>query len=186
MTTLDKTYKRIVSQIVSLIAAAVIILTLFALYTNLRVGKASASYSVMSRQDVNHLLSQLTTDFHQSGDKNMAIILLDAQESSVTFVVCDQQKITSDTIQYFIGDLTQLSHTPNPMDKILWRKVNSLPPEPFNIGLVNFHCFYADSKYVAVQTRDDVQYIEFTIETEPSFPASGKYERVAYQLNVHI
>ena len=55
-----------------------------------------------------------------------------ADTSNLKFLVdLDKDPITViDTVQYFLGDTTDLARTPNPHDRLLYRRVNGGPAEP--------------------------------------------------------
>lgn len=49
-----------------------------------------------------------------------------------------------DTMHYYIGSVSELSGTPNPRDKILYRVVNSATPKGANLGVTSFNIVYYD------------------------------------------
>ena len=50
-----------------------------------------------------------------------------------------------DTIYYYLGSLSELSYTPNPRDRILYRKVNSNTAYPISYGITDFSFVYFDA-----------------------------------------
>jgi len=55
-----------------------------------------------------------------------------------------------DTIRYYLGPASEASGTPNPNDRILYRKVNGRPPVGANLGVTHFKVrFFRDSLTVS-------------------------------------
>lgn len=50
-----------------------------------------------------------------------------------------------DTMHYFVGDTTELTVTPNPFDKLLYRVVNSNTTAGSNLGITQFKLTYYDA-----------------------------------------
>jgi hypothetical protein len=50
-----------------------------------------------------------------------------------------------DIIYYYLGPKSELSMTPNPNDRILYRVVNNAPPKGANLGITNFNLLYFSS-----------------------------------------
>lgn len=50
-----------------------------------------------------------------------------------------------DTVYYYLGPVGQLSETPNPRDRMLYRVINSNKPKGSNLGIVEFKLTYFNS-----------------------------------------
>ncbi|HVO74331.1 MAG TPA: hypothetical protein VMT35_09940 [Ignavibacteriaceae bacterium] len=50
-----------------------------------------------------------------------------------------------DTLFYRLGPVTELSSTPNPRDRYLYRSINSEIPKKINLGVTKFHLVYYDA-----------------------------------------
>jgi hypothetical protein len=50
-----------------------------------------------------------------------------------------------DSIRYYLGQKSELSTTPNPNDRMLYRVVNNETPKGSNMGVTNFKLVYYDS-----------------------------------------
>ncbi len=50
-----------------------------------------------------------------------------------------------DELRYYLGDTLELSNTPNPNDRLLYRVVNSETPKGSNLGVTNFKLTYFDA-----------------------------------------
>jgi type II secretory pathway component PulJ len=82
--------------------------------------------------------------------------ILQADSTSITYQT-DLPIITSplsdlqygdgviDTVHYYIGPTSELSSTPNPRDRILYRVVNHDTPKGSDLGITRFHLTYYDA-----------------------------------------
>ncbi|MGE5809865.1 MAG: hypothetical protein ACM339_00060 [Ignavibacteria bacterium] len=50
-----------------------------------------------------------------------------------------------DTLFYRLGPVTELSSTPNPRDRYLYRLISSEEPKKINLGVTKFHLIYYDA-----------------------------------------
>jgi hypothetical protein len=50
-----------------------------------------------------------------------------------------------DTLKYYLGPTTELTATPNPNDRLLYRVVNSETPKGSNLGITQFKLTYFDA-----------------------------------------
>ncbi len=103
-------------------------------------------------------------DYTKIPDPTKSIVQADS--NSITFLT---DIITSagtygdgivDTIKYFVSDKSQLSATPNPNDRLLYRRVNNETLRGSNLGVTQFKLTFFDAN-------------EDTIKTMPSSPPLG-------------
>jgi hypothetical protein len=113
-------------------------------------------------------------DYTKIPDPTKSIIHADS--NSITFLT---DIITSpgtygdgivDTIKYFISDKSLLSATPNPNDRLLYRRVNSEALRGSNLGVTQFKLTFFDAN-------------EDTIKSMPSSPPLGI---VSMQIDIAI
>ena len=71
--------------------------------------------------------------------------ILAADTSSITFLTDVEPDGIVDTMHYYLGSLSELAHTPNPRDRMLYRVVNSETPIGTNLGITNFKIVYYSS-----------------------------------------
>jgi hypothetical protein len=50
-----------------------------------------------------------------------------------------------DTVKYYLGTTSELSMTPNPRDRMLYRVINNAAPKGSNLGVVEFRLTYFNS-----------------------------------------
>lgn len=81
-------------------------------------------------------------DWTKIPDPSKAIIV--AQPDSISFLTDVNSDGQVDTLHYFLGPLTELSHTENPRDRMLYRVTNSKIPRGSNMGITEFELVYFD------------------------------------------
>jgi type II secretory pathway component PulJ len=75
-------------------------------------------------------------------DPTKSIIFADT--SSITFLTDIYSDGIVDTIRYYLGPVGELSGTPNPRDRLLYRVVNDEIPGSANLGITKFYMRYYD------------------------------------------
>lgn len=71
--------------------------------------------------------------------------VLNASLNSIRFLTDENNDGIIDTIYYYLGSAQELTQTPNPNDKILYRVVNNSTPMGANLGVTQFDLFYYDA-----------------------------------------
>lgn len=72
--------------------------------------------------------------------------ILSADSTSIKFlsdVAPEDGKV--DTVKYYLGPASELSMTPNPRDRMLYRVINGATPRGANLGVVEFRLTYFNS-----------------------------------------
>jgi len=77
-----------------------------------------------------------------------------------------------DSIYYYLGPTSELSMTPNPRDRFLYRKVNVVPAKGANLGITSFKLKYYDASGnqiptpVSAPNLQRIQTIQITLSVE--------------------
>lgn len=118
----------------------------------------------------------LEHDFRRIGYcKNYSLIpktnvITSATDSSISFLtdVNDAGKV--DTLKYYIGPTSELSTTPNPRDRFLYRVVNNEIPVGVNLGVTQFRLVYfdvyGDTLYTPISDLTLISSMEINIAVE--------------------
>jgi len=67
-----------------------------------------------------------------------------ADTSDITFYSDLNSDGMVDTVRYYLGPVSELSGTPNPRDRMLYRVVNNEPPRSSNLGITRFYLRFFD------------------------------------------
>lgn len=106
-------------------------------------------------------------DYTQIPDPSASILA--AAQDSISFLTDLDYNGQLDTVSYFLGDTTELSMTPNPRDKMLYRVQNSEQPKSANLGITEFFIIYFDA-----------------LGDQISFPISSPGEINTMQINIKV
>ena len=82
-------------------------------------------------------------DWDKIPDPSKSIIA--ASLNSIEFLTDENNDGNIDTINYYLGSTQELTNTPNPNDKILYRVVNNSQPIGANLGVTQFDLYYYDA-----------------------------------------
>jgi hypothetical protein len=116
-------------------------------------------------------------------DQSKAIIA--AGPSSLSFQTDVDNDGIVDTLSYYLGSVADLSVTPNPRDRMLYRKLNGYGALPMNIGLTCFtiHYFDINNDSIATPVADPsaIHQVEIDVRLESTRPYNETYSYVAWR-----
>ena len=104
------------------------------------------------QQNLTTIAQILETDFRKVGfcadynkfpDPSKAIIYGD--ESRITFLADLDFDTNMDSIRYYLGPTSELTVTPNPRDRLLYRVVNNEPAITSKLGVTQFRLVFFDA-----------------------------------------
>ena len=104
------------------------------------------------QQNLTTIAQILETDFRKVGfcadynkfpDPSKAIVYGD--ESRITFLADLDFDTNMDSIRYYLGPTSELTVTPNPRDRLLYRVVNNEPAITSNLGVTQFRLVFFDA-----------------------------------------
>jgi hypothetical protein len=105
------------------------------------------------------LVYQLERDFKRIGYttnseliQSTADAITQANDTSITIVGDYVDDGTVQAVKYYVGPVSELLSTPNPRDRILYRKVGSATPLKINFNVTYFHFDYYDSFDAAISS----------------------------------
>lgn len=89
-----------------------------------------------------------------------------------------------DSLTYYVGPASELSATPNPNDKLLYRVENDNTPIGVNLGVTIFNIQYYDALRNVLSTPvadpREIQYLQITIQTEHPIKWTKYYNTATY------
>lgn len=90
-----------------------------------------------------------------------------------------------DTLRYYLGDTSELSHTPNPNDRILYRRVNNETPLGANLGVTKFDFKFFDTFGAEIPfpitEPGEIQTMQIDLAIEDVYAYDNKYRRVFWR-----
>ena len=105
--------------------------------------------------------------------------ILQADTSSITFLGDYNRNGIMDTIKYWLGPTSDLPKTPNPIDRILYRKVNHETPYTLDYGVTRFKLAYFNQDMHTVSFLPAIKVVEIKIEVQSQYPLYNDNQEVA-------
>ena len=141
------------STLFDIIGSAMVagLLLLTALRLNAQANETTLVYngSVRLQQNMVVLVEWIEEDFRRIGYcKDYTKILFPSQSirkadsSDITFWTDVNSTGNLDSIRWYIGPTSEMSSTPNPRDRKIYRKINNATPEGWNLGVTQFRLNY--------------------------------------------
>ncbi len=84
-----------------------------------------------------------------------------------------------DTIKYWLGPTSELVRTPNPNDRILYRKINHETPYPFRLWVTRFRLGILDQDMNKVTLLPAIKIVEIKLEVQTQEPLFNENNEVA-------
>jgi len=101
---------------------------------------------------------------------NPLLYIISADSNRIKFRTDVDSDGIVDSLTYYTGTTSELSMTPNPRDKFLYRVENNETPKGSNLGITQFHMVYYDALgnklSYPVTSPDLIQMIEINIRVE--------------------
>ncbi|MFZ0389782.1 MAG: hypothetical protein WAN36_04935 [Calditrichia bacterium] len=80
-------------------------------------------------------------------------VIKQADSTHISYLGDIDRDGTADTLEFYVGPYSELSHTQNPNDRFLYRKINSSPSAGFMMGVVTeFKFDYLDQDGILLDT----------------------------------
>lgn len=115
--------------------------------------------------DLSGAVDVIELDFLKIGyNVGVTPFFLAVDTSSITFLSDVDNNAVFDTVRYYIGNTSELSQTPNPRDRVLYRRINASQPYTVSAGVTRFYLKYYDS--AGKQTSDLFLIVSVNVELE--------------------
>jgi hypothetical protein len=180
-------YSTILDVLGSIIVGGLILLILF----RLNASATSNLYDNNSEANVQSAMtstaSVLEYDFRKIGYckdwtkiPDPTKVILYADTSSIKFLTDVNNDGIVDTLYYYLGSTSELSNTPNPRDRLLYRVVNSATPRSSNVGITKFYLTYFDTfgnqiTSMPVSPTSKIQKMQIDMQVENPEPIDSTY-----------
>jgi len=167
------------------IIGGLVLLNLLKLNENVYQADNATGHDVNLQVEVVNVATIIDGDFNKIGYcANPANITNDskvifADSSSIKIVYDVDLNGFYDTVFYYVSGIDELSSTPNPRDRILYRKVNNNLPFIISNNITEFKFVYLDALYDSISTPlaspSLATYIKISFRVEDPFAFDEKY-----------
>jgi hypothetical protein len=117
-------------------------------------------------------------DWSQIPDPSKSILV--ANQNSIQFLTDENNDGNIDTISYYLGTTEELSNTPNPNDRMLYRVLNDNQPQGANLGVTQFDLFYYDAMgnklSFPISVPSEIYTMQINIKVEDVYGYDRKYD----------
>lgn len=104
---------------------------------------------------------------------------------SIRFLADVDNDGTFDTLHYFTSDTSALPNTPNPRDRILYRKLNSNPPFVVANNITEFNLKYLDTfsneQSIPIDLTKIVNYVRIAFKVEDPYAYNEEYSEALWR-----
>ncbi|MCX7874855.1 MAG: hypothetical protein N2321_01670 [Melioribacteraceae bacterium] len=176
----------------STIAGGMLLMILFRLNDAAVQNSYNYTADLIVQQNLVEVITLLEYDFKKIGyckdwtkiaDPSKAIIFADS--TNIRFLTDVDNDGNVDTMRYYVGPTSQLSGTPNPRDRMLFRVVNSATPASANLGITQFNLRYFNALQqqmsFPITNFSQIQTIQLNIMVESSYSYANDYSKVFWR-----
>ena len=142
----------IIDLLGSTIVGGILLLTLFKINGTAVENNYTGNGELIAQQNLATIVQILETDFRRIGycddwrkipDPTQSILQVDSSMIKYLTDVDDDGNV--DTVLYYLGGTNELTSTPNPRDRYLYRIINSESPVEVNLGVTQFKMNFFDA-----------------------------------------
>ncbi|HTP79780.1 MAG TPA: hypothetical protein VMM57_05190 [Bacteroidota bacterium] len=147
------------------------------------------------QMNITTLISLLETDFRRIGycrdwtkipDPSQAVRIADTSRLRYWTDVNNAGHL--DSITYYVGPPSELSSTPNPYDRYLYRQVNTNTALQMNLGVTQFNFIFKDALddtiHFPITNPANVYYMQLTVQVQSAVPYAQEYMNDPSQYDV--
>ena len=193
------------STLIDMIGSFVIagVLLIIGMQMNAQANEATLVYNgnAILQSNLTALVDMLETDFRKIGycadwtkipDPSASLLLADSNRIKFLTDIPTKSKPFGDgildTVYYYTGPTSELSRTPNPYDRYLYRKVNSQTAYSMNFGLTQFSFIFfntaGDTLPFPVTNPATVYYMQVSVTIQSAAPYKQQYMNDPSQYDV--
>ncbi len=161
----------IVDIVGSLFISGVVMLAVIALNNGMTASAGRMTHDLVVQENTVELSRVTNYDFTKIGfgvSGDSAIIAADS--ASITFLADIDDDGNEDSVQYYMGSTDELTSTPNPNDRMLYRVINGETPLSSNLGVTGFDLTYYDASGAETSVLRDIRTIRVSMDVESPYP----------------
>ncbi len=179
-------YSTILDILASIVMGGILLTTVLRLSDSAAEKTYNYSGELSLQQNLATIAQVIEYDFRKMGycanwqnfpDPTKAIAQADS--SSIKFYTDINNDGNIDSIRYYLGPTSELSNTPNPRDRLLYRVVNTNTPTEVNLGITQFYLIYfdalGDTVSLPITNPGIISSYEINIRVESVYAYDEKY-----------
>ncbi len=177
------------NTILDLVGATIIAGIVFMLLINLNTTSMSTKFSsdsgLILHQNAETLAEIIENDLRKVGYKYNGTAITVAQPKMLTYYADIDLNGTIDQVTLSLGDSTEVTNTPNPHDKILYRKINGVTFKGPSLNLTDLRFTYKNSLGKITSFLDSIKYIKTEIWLQTPEKVDLNYVPTYWEITIH-
>ncbi|GJQ32443.1 MAG: hypothetical protein HBSAPP04_12820 [Ignavibacteriaceae bacterium] len=158
------------------VISAFVTLMLMNVNNNLSVTASEQYMNTNTQQNMVALSDMLHFDLKNTGYRvTDSIKIVRAESERITVRGDFDNNGVVDSVKYYLGQTSELSNTPNPNDKPLYRVLNAATPVASNWGVTSMKFSYYDSLGNETTYRSKIRSFKIKLQIMSAFQYDGKY-----------
>ncbi len=159
------------------IIGGMVLLILITIMLNLQQTSREIVMENMVQTTVADVAAGIESDFIKIGYRvpRTTTAILDWSSSSIAFLSDIDNNGTIDTVRYYLGNASELSRTPNPSDRPLYRLVNGQALKGSSFGCTDFQLAYYDGAGQTATAANQIRAIGLRIAVQGTAPVGDTY-----------
>jgi len=136
----------------STVIGGILMMNLFQINSSAVENSYTGNGELIAQQNLATIVQVLEHDFRRIGycaDWEKIPVptesILEADSNRIKFLTDVDSDGNVDSLLYYLGPTSELSQTPNPRDRFLYRVVNNETPVGVNLGVTHFHMIFYDA-----------------------------------------
>jgi hypothetical protein len=182
----------LIDIITAAVIGAAIILMIIGLNFYIESSSRDIINSSIAQSNVTNVGSILQFDFYKIGYRVSSNKIGLADSTRILYYSDFDDNSVVDSIYYYLGPTSELTSTPNPNDRLLYRVQNNETPRSSNAGVVDFKLTYYDStgtklaysSLTSQAIRNSIRSIEVYLKIEASSSVEGTYAGIEWKKNI--
>ena len=164
-----------IALIGSIVIGSLLLLRVSMFQTDFKQHMYRQTFDLIVQDRAMSLIEMIDADFKDVGFGTTPPAFAHADSDSVVYYVDLGEDGITDSVSYFVSGMVGGLGTPNPRDKILYRRVNNGQPLAVGLGVTDFKLKYFNDIGNETNVLADIKTIEVTLELESTAPIDGKY-----------
>jgi hypothetical protein len=129
----------------SIVIFGILMLTLFRIFDSATANTYKGSGDLVAQQNLSSIIQVLEHDLRKIGYCADWKAILLADSAKIKFLTDVDEDGNLDSLFYYLGPTSELTNTPNPRDRFLYRVTNNESPVGVNLGVIQFKLTYINS-----------------------------------------
>ena len=177
------------NTLLDIVGSTIIAGIVFLLLVNLNTASTSAKFSsdtgLVLQQNAETLAQILDNDLRKIGYKYNGTAIIKAEPKLISYYADIDTNGVMDKVTLTIGDSTEVTSTPNPHDKILYRTVDGVTYKGPSLNLTNLKFTYMNELGRITTVLDSIKYIKAEIWLQSPEKVDSTYLPTYWEITIH-